>query len=166
MGGVYAARGTPSHRGYNSGMNVFGVGPLEMLVVLVVALVFVGPERLPRLAADIARTIREIRKYTNSLASEFNDVISDLEKETASERSEWKDIGRGLSDATKSVTDTIHQARLDATQPEAARPEAPPAGETPPNGHAASSNGASDAAPAEATPVADAPTAEPREEAP
>ena len=40
-------------------MNFLGVGPLELIVMLIVALVFVGPERLPKLAADIARTIRE-----------------------------------------------------------------------------------------------------------
>ena len=87
-------------------MNVFGVGPLELVVVIVVALIFVGPERLPRLAADLARTIREVRKYTGSIAAEFNEVVKDIEKETEAERTEWKDIGRGLSDASKSVSAT------------------------------------------------------------
>ena len=70
-------------------MNVFGVGPLELIVILVVMLIFVGPERLPRMAADLARTIREIRKYTASFAAEFNDVIKEFEKETEAERTEW-----------------------------------------------------------------------------
>lgn len=94
-------------------MNFLGVGPLELVVILVVALIFVGPERLPKLAADLARTIREIRKYTGSLAAEFNEVIQDFEKETAGERSEWKEIGEGLSGATKSVTDALRGARAD-----------------------------------------------------
>ena len=59
-------------------MNFLGVGPAELLVILVVALIFVGPERLPRLAADIARTIRELRKYTSSIAAEFTEVIEDI----------------------------------------------------------------------------------------
>ena len=95
-------------------MNFFGVGPAELIVILVVALVFVGPERLPRLAADLARTIREIRKYTGSLAAEFNEVIQDFEKETADDRSQWKEIGEGLTGATRSVTDAIRGARADA----------------------------------------------------
>jgi sec-independent protein translocase protein TatB len=95
-------------------MNVLGVGPAELIVILVVALVFVGPERLPRLAADIARTIREIRKYTGSLAAEFNEVIQDFEKDTEGEKSAWKEIGEGLTSATKSVTDAVREARADA----------------------------------------------------
>jgi sec-independent protein translocase protein TatB len=95
-------------------MNFFGVGPAELVVILVVALVFVGPERLPRLAADLARTIREIRKYTGSLAAEFNEVIQDFEKETVGDRSQWAEIGEGLTGATRSVTEAIRGARADA----------------------------------------------------
>ena len=95
-------------------MNFLGVGPAELIVILVVALVFVGPERLPRLAADIARTIREIRKYTGSLAAEFNEVLEEFEKETEPDRGQWKEIGEGLNSATKSLTDAIRGARADA----------------------------------------------------
>jgi sec-independent protein translocase protein TatB len=109
-------------------MNFLGVGPAELIVILVVALIFVGPERLPRLAADLARTIREIRKYTGNLAAEFNEVIQDFEKETEGERGQWKEIGEGLTSATKSVTDAFHAARQDA---EAAPAQPPPADDPP-----------------------------------
>jgi sec-independent protein translocase protein TatB len=95
-------------------MNFLGVGPAELLVILVVALIFVGPERLPRLAADIARTIRELRKYTSSIAAEFTEVIEDIERETAEDRSQWKEVGEGLTKATKSVATAIHDARSEA----------------------------------------------------
>jgi sec-independent protein translocase protein TatB len=94
-------------------MNFFGVGPAELIVILVVALVFVGPERLPKLAADIARTIREIRKYTGSLAAEFNEVIQEFEKDTEGEKSAWKEIETGITGATKSVTDAVHDVRTE-----------------------------------------------------
>jgi sec-independent protein translocase protein TatB len=107
-------------------MNVFGVGPLELIVILAVALIFVGPERLPRLAADLARTIRDIRKYTASLAAEFNDVVKEIEQETQADVAEWKEIGEGLAGATKSVSDELKGAQADAagaltTPPEATR---------------------------------------------
>ncbi len=95
-------------------MNFMGVGPAEIIVILVVALVVVGPERLPRMAADIARTIRELRKYTSSITAEFTDVIKDFEKDTEGERSQWKEIGEGLTSATRSVTDALRAARADA----------------------------------------------------
>ena len=91
-------------------MSFLGIGPAELLVIMVIALLVVGPERLPRLAADIARTIREIRKYTASVAAEFNEVLQDLEKETERERAEWKEIGEGLSSAGASVDEALQGA--------------------------------------------------------
>lgn len=121
-------------------MNLFGVGPAEMIVILVVALVFVGPERLPKLAADLARTIREIRKYTGSLAAEFNEVVQELEKETKAETTEWKEIGQGLADVTKSVTDQLTGAQSDASGSPAA--SSAPRPDTPPPANGASPGGA------------------------
>ena len=95
-------------------MNFLGVGPAELLVILVVALIFVGPERLPRLAADIAGTSRELRKYTSSIAAEFTEVIEDIERATKDDRSQWKEIGEGLTDATKSVATALRDARSEA----------------------------------------------------
>ena len=143
-------------------MNFLGVGPAELIVILVVALVVVGPDRLPRLAADIARTIREVRKYTGSITAEFTEIIQDFEKETEGERSHFKEIGEGLTSATKSVTDALRAARADAEpqQPPAPAPSgpanAPPAAGTwqdipePPGIHAPEpgTNGASASAPA------------------
>jgi sec-independent protein translocase protein TatB len=103
-------------------MNVFGVGPLEMIVILLVGLIFVGPERLPRLAADIARTIREIRKYTGSLAAEFNDVIKDVEKETAGEKTIWKEVSEGIGGATQQMTEAVRTVRKDLNAANATSP--------------------------------------------
>lgn len=94
-------------------MNLFGVGPLELAVILIVALVFVGPDRLPRLAADLARTIKEIRKYTSGLAAEFNEVVKDVERETESEKSLWREVSEGVGGATKQVTAAMREVRQD-----------------------------------------------------
>ena len=127
-------------------MEFLGVGPAELVVILIVALVFVGPERLPKLAADIARTIREIRKYTSGIAAEFNEVVKDFENDTKDERSAWKEIGEGLSGATKSMTDAVRSARADAEgRTPSAAPEAP-APTTPTSGDAPASLGATTSA--------------------
>lgn len=130
-------------------MNLFGVGPAEMIVILVVALVFVGPERLPKLAADLARTIREIRKYTGSLAAEFNEVVQEIEKETQAQTAEWKEIGQGLTDATKAVSDELTGAQSDAqgspAPATAPKPDPIAAFEPSPPSNGASPNGASTA---------------------
>ena len=46
---------------------MFGMGGTEILVILVVALLFLGPEKLPDAASKISKGIRELRKQTKEL---------------------------------------------------------------------------------------------------
>jgi sec-independent protein translocase protein TatB len=95
-------------------MNFVGIGPQELIVILVVALIFVGPQRLPKLAADLARMVREVRKYTGGIAAEFNEAIKDFEKDTEPERAQWKEIGQGLGDASREASDVAQGVKADA----------------------------------------------------
>jgi sec-independent protein translocase protein TatB len=95
-------------------MNFVGIGPQELIVILVVALIFVGPQRLPKLAADLARMIREVRQYTGGIAAEFNEAIKEFEKDTEPERAQWKEIGEGLGDVTKQADDVARGIEEDA----------------------------------------------------
>lgn len=45
-------------------MNVFGIGVLELLFVLVVALIVLGPERMTQTARTLGKYIREIQRAT------------------------------------------------------------------------------------------------------
>src|SRR5215218_796613 len=73
-------------------MQMFGVGPLELLVVLVLAVIVIGPDRMPAFAADLARWIRRGRAYATHLTRDFNEVIGELEKEAGTSREDWKEI--------------------------------------------------------------------------
>ena len=44
---------------------VFQVGPLELIVVLVIALLVLGPQRLPEVARSVGRGMREFRNAMN-----------------------------------------------------------------------------------------------------
>jgi sec-independent protein translocase protein TatB len=46
---------------------MFGLGMGEILVILIVALLVLGPEKLPDAAKQIGKTIRELRKHTQNL---------------------------------------------------------------------------------------------------
>jgi len=46
---------------------MFGVGWTEILVVLVVALLVLGPNKLPDIAKGLGRSLRDFRKAMNSL---------------------------------------------------------------------------------------------------
>jgi Tat protein translocase TatB subunit len=50
---------------------MFNIGPQELLVILIVALVVVGPKRLPELGRTIGRGLNEFRK----LQDEVRDMV-------------------------------------------------------------------------------------------
>lgn len=57
----------------------FNVGPLELVIVLVIALLVIGPKRLPEMGNSLGKTIREFRKAS----SDVSDAVS-LEPESKS----------------------------------------------------------------------------------
>ncbi len=55
------------------------IGPAEILVVLVIALLVLGPARLPDAARSVGRAIGEFRRYTSGFQSELRDAFSEPE---------------------------------------------------------------------------------------
>ena len=53
------------------------IGPVEVLVVLVVALLVLGPQKLPDAARSVGRAIGEIRRYTAGFQDEMRDAFAD-----------------------------------------------------------------------------------------
>ena len=50
---------------------MFGIGAGELLLLLLLALFVLGPERMPRLARDIGKTVGDLRRTSDELKQEF-----------------------------------------------------------------------------------------------
>src|SRR5687768_11189617 len=81
---------------------MMGIGMGELLVILVIALLFVGPEKLPEAAKAIGKGIRQMRKAADNI------------RETVDNDPELK----GAIDQLRSVGEDIDEPRiLDRNRP-------------------------------------------------
>ena len=73
---------------------MFGIGMPEMLVILALALIVIGPKKLPDLAKSLGRAMREFKRATN----EFKETIQ-LDSELSEVKETFNDISDGVKDA-------------------------------------------------------------------
>jgi Tat protein translocase TatB subunit len=56
---------------------MFNIGPAELIVILLVALLIVGPKRLPEVGKSVGKALREIRRQTDEVRSTFDMNLDD-----------------------------------------------------------------------------------------
>lgn len=88
-------------------MNIGGLGPMELMIILVIVLVLFGARRVPEIGASIGKGIREFKRN-----------ISDVGKEV---RNEIDDSPRAADRLSPGAPDTVRTTR-DA-EPERAEPK-------------------------------------------
>src|ERR1700730_3870565 len=78
-------------------MNVLGMGPMEVLLIVVLALIVFGPAKLPEIMGQVGKAINDFRRATSELSDEFNRTIQAELQET-----------RAVIDDTKSAVTDAH----------------------------------------------------------
>ncbi len=64
-------------------MDIFGIGGNELIVIILLAAIILGPERLARSAREIGKFIKNVKSYFTSLSSELKaelDILDEMEK--------------------------------------------------------------------------------------
>ena len=92
----------------------FGIGISELFFIAVIALIVLGPERLPGALREVAKFIRTVRGLTNELMSQFGDEIKVLDE--LNPQNLLRELTEDPADKTKAKSTT-------ATKP-AAKPAA------------------------------------------
>ena len=98
---------------------MFDIGWSEILVVLVVALVVVGPKDLPRLMRTLGRWVRKARGMADQFRASFDEMARESELDEL--RGEIEALRRARPLGT--LEDEVNRAML---PPETAKAETPP----------------------------------------
>ena len=103
---------------------MFGMGVPEILLILAIALIVIGPKKLPDLAKSMGRAMREFKKATSEL------------KESLEVDTELKDVKEAFNDMSKDIKGSMDLAgSYHKSTPSEKPPVTSPAGseETPPS---------------------------------
>jgi Tat protein translocase TatB subunit len=85
---------------------LFGIGPLEIAIVMVFALIFVGPQKLPGLAKQFGKLFVQLRRMTTDVRSTVDDYVREAEGELLKEEREKLQtlIQQEVLDPAKAIT--------------------------------------------------------------
>ena len=75
---------------------MFGLGFWEIAVVLIVALLVLGPEKLPKIARQLGRGVRELRRVAGEFQSALNNEVDDMDREKRFKEELTRDLSRVL----------------------------------------------------------------------
>jgi len=77
---------------------MFGIGMPELILILAIALIVIGPKKLPDLAKSLGRAMREFKRAT----SEFKESI-----EIDDEVKELKDVKKSFDDLSDEIRENM-----------------------------------------------------------
>ena len=90
---------------------MFGMGMPEILLILAIALVVIGPKKLPDLAKAMGRALGEFKRATNELKASI-DIDPGL-----------KDVKNAFNGINDELKDAAHSATVGGGGSQAAKPE-------------------------------------------
>jgi sec-independent protein translocase protein TatB len=61
-------------------VDILGVGPMELIVILLLLLMFFGPDRLPEIGAKLGKGVRTMRRATRDFSEEVQAARDAIEK--------------------------------------------------------------------------------------
>jgi sec-independent protein translocase protein TatB len=86
---------------------MFNIGGGELLVIVLIALIVLGPQRLPDAMRTFGRVVGEVRRISSGFQQELRDAFEDSEREEASppRRREAVPLAAAVAEAAPEIED-------------------------------------------------------------
>ena len=91
-------------------MGILDIGFQEIILVLVVAVIVIGPQRLPGMARKIGRVYRNFKRITGDLTKEFKEAI-DVEEEVEEMKKAVDEVKGTLDTEAQEMKKTAAEAK-------------------------------------------------------
>ncbi len=92
---------------------MFGVGVTEFIFILVIAMIVLGPDRLPDAMGKVGRMVRKLRVWAQEFRAEFDEEITMLRGEVESLQREAELTRQELAEIHAEVASTVVEAQED-----------------------------------------------------
>ena len=104
---------------------MFDIGFSELLVIGVVALIVIGPEKLPRVARTIGHLIGRMQRYVSDVKADINREIEleELRKMRDSMQKAATDMESSVQSELSKTADDLNKAVDGEKKPEEQKPE-------------------------------------------
>jgi Tat protein translocase TatB subunit len=97
-------------------MDFFGIGFLEILAVLLVFAIVFGPHRLPEIAGQFGRAIRELREYARDFRDEYLTDFEEVREEYLEVRHDLEQTDRELRAELQEIGAEVRTAVVEAKE--------------------------------------------------
>lgn len=94
-------------------MSLFGVGAGEAALVLVLALIVVGPQRFPEIARQGGRWYRLARQYSNEVMKDVRSAVDEIETEIKAETEDIQSM-TSIGDDLREIRDDVDEVRTES----------------------------------------------------
>lgn len=114
-------------------MGFFGIGLPELALIFAVAVIVLGPERIPGVAVQLARLLRYLRGYATDATAQLRAELGELTREYEEVRRELQEFRRSVAKDLTSVTDELASVGREAERAmQDSQPIIEPGGDAPP----------------------------------
>lgn len=106
---------------------MFDIGFSELMVIAVVALIVIGPERLPKVARTVGLLFGRMQRYVNDVKSDISRemALDDLRKLQSSIQETAQSIEKSVNDEVRSAESEMNKMAAEVPAAEPAPPAAP-----------------------------------------